>query len=983
MRLPVIDEHLDAERDRIARALRDGVEGEVRFGRHDRLLYATDASIYQVEPIGVVIPASIDDAARAVKLCAELGVAMLPRGGGTSLAGQCTARAVVLDLSAKCRAVLEVDGEAGTCRVEPGVVLDDLNASLAPTGWFFAPDPATSRQCNVGGCIGNNAAGARSIRFGRTSENLLGVDACLSDGRRVRLEEGAATHDPIARELTDRVVEVVRANSTLIRERFPRTIRRNAGYSLDLILNQLEKGEAHENVNLAHLLAGSEGTLAVTLDAELKLRRLPAARGLAVVAFESVEAAIEAVGPLLETGPTAVELLDDMVIDLALANTEYRQYVELLPRVGDGYPRAVLYVEHFAEHDVDELGAHFEAVRRVTGGRPMAAHSDKPSMDRAWKLRKASEPLLHGLPGKRKPATFVEDNAVPVERLGEFVREFREIVARHGTKAAYFAHASVGVLHVRPLLDISDDADRAHLREIAVEVADLAKRLGGVMSGEHGDGKARGPLLERFYGPELMGAFRQIKAIFDPRNLLNPGNIVEPGPVASITEHLRVEPEPGERRPVAPVETYFDYDDQHGFDGAVNMCNGAGVCRKSGGGTMCPSYMALLDERHTTRGRGNALRLAITGQLGDRDGPLWADPETLTTLDLCLSCKACKSECPSNVDVARLKAEYAAQSFKAGMHVPVSTRLFSRVHTLNRLGSRTPGLANAVNRLGMTKAILERVCGVDRRRSIPAFARPLTKRWGRDDPSLPADAPEVVLLADTFTTYNEPSVGLATRRVLEAFGYRVRLVPTADMARAAISLGLLTSAIREADAALESWQDLIDDESIAAFIVCEPSCLSSIKDDWLDLKLRTPRERRVLLAARSFLAEQFIAARWDDHPRRPEFRQPPGRILLHAHCHQKALWGADSSGAALRHAFPHKVAVLDTGCCGMAGSFGYTRARYDLSMAIGELSLFPAVREAGSDDRVVAPGISCRHQISDGTPAHATHPIEVLSEFIA
>ncbi|QKK08226.1 MAG: FAD-binding oxidoreductase [Planctomycetota bacterium] len=579
-------------------ALRSRVRGDIRFGRHDRMLYATDASMYQVEPLGVVIPESVDDAAEAVRVCAEHGVPILPRGGGTSLAGQCTNRAVVIDTSRSCCAVSEVDTERGSCVVEPGVTVDDLNAQLAPTGWFFAPDPATSRHACVGGCIGNNAAGSRSVRYGRTSENLHGIDVCLADGRPGALLRRGRGAPMRARALAMGVADIVQRHAALIRERFPKTVRRNAGYGLDMVLAQLDAGVAPEDLDLTPLLCGSEGTLAYTLGATLKLHRVPATRGLAVVAFESVEDAIDAVPAILTTGPSAVELLDDMVIGLARANREYRRDVDLLPELPGGIVRAVLYVEYFADRDADldgdELAERFEALRSVVPSPGVATHTDAKSMQRAWALRKAGEPLLHGIAGDRKPITFVEDNAVPVERLGEFVRRFREIVRRHGTQAAFYAHASVGVLHVRPLIDPHSPADRKIMQQIAVEVADLAKELGGVMSGEHGDGKLRSPLLERFYGPELVHAMREVKTLFDPRGLMNPGNIVEPlgaealpRRIESISERTRLAPI-GQERDVPPVWTHFAFADQHGFGGAVEMCNGAGVCRKRSGGDDVP-----------------------------------------------------------------------------------------------------------------------------------------------------------------------------------------------------------------------------------------------------------------------------------------------------------------------------------------------------------------------------------------------------------
>jgi Fe-S oxidoreductase len=714
-------------------------------------------------------------------------------------------------------------------------------------------------------------------------------------------------------------------------------------------------------------------------------------------------------------------MLDDIIIDLAKANTEYRKYVELMPGPADGKAlKAVLYVEYFGasrqeiEERVAELERSMDRLPPRRGGAPFV-HWDAGAMMNAWKLRKAGEPLLHGIPGKRKPITFIEDNAIPVPRLGEFVRRLREIVAAHGTIASFWAHASVGVLHVRPLIDIHDEADREKMKSIAVAAADLARELGGVMSGEHGDGRVRSPLLERYYGPELMGAMRAVKRLFDPRNLLNPGNIVDldganPRAIESIAETLRVEPTRG--RPLAwPAEAasmqgeftpFFDYSDQHGFDSAVEMCNGSGVCRKRQGGTMCPSYMATLDERHSTRGRGNALRLAITGQLGgganertseraneggEKRG-IWGDPGTIETLHLCLSCKACKTECPSNVDIARLKAEYTGQRYRRE-GAPLAAKVMGEIRTLNRLGAIAPAIANWVNATGAARAVVNRFLGVDSRRTLPKFSASLKSVWEssqslpprRGGPPTP-NAPTVALFGDCFTMYNESSIGLATKRVLEGFGYHVLLADAGCCGRAKISLGLLGEAIEEIDATIERLMPVIDDEGVVAILVAEPSCLSAIKDDWLGLKLRTPMDVRKRLAAKSYLPEQFLEKRWDAHPTRPAFRAPAGEVILHGHCHQKALWGAASSADMLRRVVGDKLRVLDSGCCGMAGSFGYTKDRFDLSMKIGELVLLPAVRKAGADACIVATGTSCRHQIHDGAGREARHPIEWLSEWM-
>ncbi|MBL8991328.1 MAG: FAD-binding protein [Phycisphaerae bacterium] len=1026
--VPPVADSAAPDRAAIADRLRKRIRGQVRFGRHDRMLYATDASIYQVEPVGVVVPHDAADAVAAVIECADLRAPILPRGGGTSLAGQCTSHAVVIDVSAGLRAIHDLalpdgPGRPGSVEAQAGVTPDGLNAELTRlnAGVFFAPDPATTAQATIGGCIGNNAAGARSVLYGRTSENVLAIDAVLADGRRVRFEAGAGRRDPVARRLAQQVIDVVAAHERLIRERYPRTLRQNAGYGLDRILRQLDAGATADTLDLAQLLCGSEGTLALTLGARLLLRPVPRAKGLALLAFDSVDAAIDAVIPILATTPSAVELVDDVVIEAARGNIECSRYVDAFPRPpGAGDPAAVLYVEYHAA-SAEELRARLDRLSAAVGSRLPVRHVlDAPGMADAWKLRKAGEPLLHNLPGRRKPITFVEDNAVPPERLAEFVREFRDIVRREGTRAAFWAHASVGVLHVRPLLDPHDPADQQRLLRIAVEVADLAKRCGGVMSGEHGDGRVRGPLLERFYGPELLRAFAQVKLAFDPRALLNPGNIVAPGPIPSILDRTRTEPQRGAPPPppAAPrqpdTRTFFDYEDQHGFDGAVERCNGAGVCRKTSGGAMCPSYRATLDERHSTRGRGNALRLAITGQLaasragGGQSGGAspWADPGAIETLDLCLSCKACKAECPSNVDIARLKAEYTAQRFRAAGRIPPRALAIGHVRWINRFGAATWWLANAVNALPPVRWLLNAALGIHPRRSLPRFSRSLFALTRRRPASPSVAGPRIVLFGDCFTPYTESRIGLAAVRLLERLGYTVEVADAGCCARSMISVGMLESAVETADRTIDRLRAAVESPDVAAILVLEPSCLSAIKDDWLQLRLAAPITLRRRLADKAMLVEEFIDRRWDRHPRPPALRAAPAdatavaglassggdhapapvpACILHAHCHQKALWGASSSAAALRRVLGDRLRVPDTGCCGMAGSFGYDARKFDLSMAIGNLpdgGILPLARAAAPDTLIAAPGTSCRHQIADGAGREALHPVEILERFI-
>lgn len=1023
--------------------------GRVRFGRHERMLYATDASIYQVEPIGVVEPGSVDEAAAVVAACAAAcaaafggaGVAILPRGGGTALAGQTTNRAVVVDLSSGCRGIGAVEAGGGwglaageaSVWVEPGVPIDVLNAELTRrgSGLFFAPDPATTAQSTIGGNIGTNAAGARSIRYGRTSENLLGVEVALATGERLRLERGAGARDPRAGWLAAGVIEIVKRHAGLIRERFPRTLRQNAGYGLDRMLAQIEAGANADTLDLSQLVCGSEGTLAVTLGARLRLRPVPGGKGLALVAFDSLEAAIDAVGPILATGPSAVELVDDVVIEAARGNRECSAYVDAFPKAagqgGSADPAAVLYVEYH-EADGAAVGGKMAALRGVLGaGVAVRVCGTAGEMADAWKLRKAGEPLLHGLPGPRKPLTFVEDNAVPVENLARFVREFKGIVARAGTRAAFWAHASVGVLHVRPMLNPHDAGDLERLRSIAVEVSDLARSCGGVMSGEHGDGRVRGPLLERFFGAELVRAFAEVKAVFDPKGLMNPGIIVGAGPVESITQRTRMSPgEPGGAAGeagagvaggagggggggaeaagevhVPAVETFFDYSAEEGFDHAVELCNGSGVCRKVQGGTMCPSYRATLDERHSTRGRANALRLAITGQLGGEavaGGSAWRDAETMATLDLCLSCKACKTECPSNVDVAKLKAEFTAQGHRAAGRTPLAARLTGHVRALNRLGAIMPGLANVAAGAWPVRRVIGAVMGLHPSRRLPRFSKSLFRRRGevasagRENP---AGAPAVVLFGDCFTAYNESGVGVAAGRVLAALGYRVIVLDAGCCGRSMLSVGMVGEAAAKADAALERLLPLVDDAGVKGVLFLEPSCLSAVKDDWLALKCRTGVEARRRVAGKSMLAEDFVDRAWAEHPRAADAeakaaasrsRASDGpEVLVHAHCHQKALWGAETSARGLRRFFGDRVRVLETGCCGMAGSFGYAREKYELSMRIARLpaeqgGLMPQV-EARPGAVVAATGTSCRHQVSDasGGVRGAEHPMVLIA----
>jgi FAD/FMN-containing dehydrogenase/Fe-S oxidoreductase len=961
----------------VEQALRDQIAGDICFDSHTRGLYSTDASIYQVRPLGVVLPNSIEDASTAVGILGRASVGVLPRGGGTSLAGQCVNEAVVVDVSGLCSGLIGVDVAEQMCWVEAGITVDDLNDRLRDDGLFFAPDPSTARQATVGGCIGNNAAGVHSILYGRTSENVESVRACLWDGYVAEFGSGSAGDDARVMEITRGVIEIIREHRELIRERYPKTLRRSTGYQLDVILDQLEVGGWDPAcVDLSDLLCGSEGTLALTLEARLHLHRIPQVKGLAVIAYGSLDEAIRNVEILLEFKPAGVELLDDLILDLARKNREQSRYVDLLPKMTEGETRAVLYVEFFGE-SIEDVKARLDAVAQCTACSAVELIVDPLQMEQAWKLRKAGEPLLHGVEGARKPLGFIEDCAIPVDRLVEFVDRLREIVESEGTVASYYAHASVGVLHVRPLLNLRDPSDEKAMHRIASSCADLAKELGGVASGEHGDGRARGPVLERFMGAELMDAHRAIKRLFDPHGVMNPGNIVFPGPIESISQSTRIRP--GKTNlTIEGCDTGLRFDQEGGLGHAVEMCNGAGVCRKKMVGTMCPSYQGTLDERHSTRGRGNALRLAITGQstFGDEGGAaLWDDAETKETLDLCLSCKACKTECPSGVDIAKLKSEYLWQGYKRH-GVPIRVRALSRVHLLNRMGSLMPWLSNTMNTLAPVRSVLNHSIGIHPNRSLPRFARPIRRHAFPND-----HRPRVMLVSDSMSSHTEPWIVRSACRVLEQLGYGVGVLTTSDLGRSAISQGDLEFAKKDGERSLREMLTFIVGNDVEGVLFVEPSSLSVVIDEWQDLLDQSLSDDLEHLKGLSRLVEDFVASIWGEHPVQPKLVRSLERFVVHTHCHQKSLWGSETTMGVFER-MGVQAELIDAGCCGMAGSFGFMASKYDLSMKIGEQRLMPAIRARGDGVIAVAGGTSCRHQILDATGEHAIHPVEAVAHVL-
>ncbi|MBI3667450.1 MAG: FAD-binding protein [Acidobacteria bacterium] len=960
--------------------LRKEIEGEVRFDAYSKVLYSTDASIYQIEPIGVVIPRSREDVVAAVRVAARRGVPILPRGGGTSLSGQTVGHAIHIDFSKYMNRVLELCVEEQWVRVQPGVVQDELNAFLRPHGFGFGPDTSSSNRATLGGMVGNNSAGSHSILYGKTIDHTLELNVALSDGSGARF--GPVTPDRLEQlakgeGLENLLYREARALGQAYRSdilaRYPKIIRRVSGYNLDELApagaGTFGAGFATRPgaFNLSKVVVGSEGTLAVVEEAKVRIVPLPKHKALEVVLFHDLVEAVEATGEMTATSPAATELIDRMILERARQTPEFARQMSFV----EGDPGALLVVEFFGDTEteahskVEELDARLKRKGIGFGHLPV---TDPAQQQNIWKVRKDSLGLLMGTPGDRKPIAFVEDPAVPVERLPEFVRRFRKILAGHNTVGGYYGHASVGCLHIRPLIDLKQQAEAAKMRQIAEEVFQLVVECGGSMSGEHGDGLARSHFNERLFGPRVYEAFQKLKAAFDPHNILNPGKVVN---APEMTRDLRY----GPGYQTIQIQTHLDFSREGGFARAVEMCNGAGICRKTLEGTMCPSFQATREEEHSTRGRANALRAALSGHLPAEE---LTTPRMYEVLDLCLECKGCKRECPSNVDLAKIKYEFLAHYY-ARHGVPLRARLFANIGTLSRWGGRMAPLANTLLNQPWFKQMAEWSLGIDARRSLPPLAEKSFQNWFRNRRNGgSAWRGKVILLDDCFLSYNYPQVGIAATKLLERAGFEVVLAKKDCCGRPMISKGLLKQARRAARRNVNELAPLV--ERGAVIVGCEPSCLLTLRDEYLDL-LRGPEVKRV--AEGSYLLEEFLCALQDSGRLELKFRSGKKKLLLHGHCHQKAHIGTASTLRALRFPPGYEVAEINSGCCGMAGSFGFEKEHYEISRAIAGLRLAPAVNAAAPDTEIVITGVSCRQQIEHFTGRKPRHAVEVLREALA
>ena len=968
--------------DRLARE----IEGEVLFDRFSRGRYATDASIYQIEPVGVVIPKTIEDVRIAAQIAREAGVPLLPRGGATSQSGQTVGRALVIDYARHLNRVLEVDREARTCVVEPGIALDELNRQLKATGLVFPVDVSTSARATIGGMTGNNSCGTRSIRYGIMRDNVIAIDALLADGTPARFGEIDATtfdkasgsYGALARDL----IGLGAREADHIRGAFPDVSRRVGGYLIDALLPR------NAPLNLATLLCGSEGTLALSERIKIKLWPQPKNKALGICHFPTFRGAMEAAQHIVKLGPVAVEVVDRTLIELARDIAMFRPVMEAHVR---GKPDALLLVE-FAEDDQAENLRRLDRLDELMGdlGHPGAVVKISNPAEQAavWSVRAAGLNIMMSMKTEGKPVSFIEDCAVPLEHLADYTERLTAVFEKHGTMGTWYAHASVGCLHVRPVLNLKLEKDADTMRAIAEEAFAMVKEYKGSHSGEHGDGLVRSEFHELMYGRKTVELFEEVKDRFDPEGVMNPGKIVRP---SRMNDRSLFRYKPGYA--VAEFKPVLDWSAwpgaAGGFQGAVEMCNNNGECRKLAGAVMCPSYRVTMNEQHVTRGRANTLRLAISGQLGPE---ALSSDEMAETMQLCVSCKGCRRECPTGVDMARMKIEMlAARRAKNGLSL--HDRLVAYLPRYASMASKVAPLLNLRNAIPGAARLGEWMAGFSAKRPLPRWRRDVFRQ---NDPVGPVDGREVALFADTFNATFEPDNLRDAVEVLSRLGYRV-IVPRADdgpkfyyasalltgrakprplcCGRTFLAAGLVDEAKKEARRLIAALLPLA--KRGVPILGLEPSCLFTLKDELQAMGFGADAaligEQARLLE--TFLAEEAAAGRIEGPVAKHD-----GTVLLHGHCHQKSFGAFGDVGKVLALVDGLKVETVESSCCGMAGAFGYRAETYDTSMAMGELSLLPAVRKADAATHIVADGFSCRHQIHDGAQRNARHAVRLLAD---
>ena len=936
--------------------------------------------------MAVVYPRHENDIRELVRFAGKNSISLIPRTAGTSLAGQVVGSGVVVDMSRYMNSILEVNEKEHWVRVEPGVILDELNIALRPTGLFFSPETSTSNRSMIGGMIGNNSCGLHSLVHGNTRDHTISVRAVLSDASVV--EFGPLSREEFQGKLDNegyegQIYREVHAmlsdpdNQKEIVSGFPDpgVVRRNTGYALDELLNvpqYVGKSARHTDFNLCRLLSGSEGTLLFITQAKLNLVPLPPPhKALVPIHFHSVMEAIRGNLAALQHAPTAVELMDRTILDCTKGNLVQARNRFFL----EGDPGAILVVE-LVDRDEKVLKQRIAAMEKQMRSAGLGYHFPIVTgndIGRVWALRKAGLGVLSNLPGDGRPVSVIEDTSVRVELLEQYITEFNQLLEKHKLTCVYHAHISVGELHLRPILNLKDPEHVQLFHDIALETAGLVKKYRGSLSGEHGDGRLRGEFIPMMVGERNFELIRRIKRLFDPVGIFNPGKITDTPPMNS---HLRSEA----GRPTPEFSTYFDYPREGGLMQLIEKCNGSGDCRKTEitGGTMCPSYMATRDEIATTRARANVLRELLSRS--DLKKP-FDQPEIYEVLDLCLSCKACKSECPSSVDMAKIKAEFM-QHWYDHHRVPLRTLLIANISKINRLGMLFPGMFNRLATGKLTSSILKRMVGFAAKRSIPAIERTSLRKWAgknlqRLNVTLPDNALEVILYVDEFTNYNDTTLGITSIRLFNRLGIRVIIVKHPVSARTCISKGLLKKARKIARGNVEVLSGMVSEER--PLVGIEPSAILGFRDEFPELVGKDMMDRATALSTHCFTVEEYLDSLLEKGLIDRSLFTGEKRVLkLHGHCQQKSIASTESTRRILSIPENYSIDEIPSGCCGMAGSFGYEKEHYELSMKVGELVLFPAVRKADADTIIVAPGTSCRHQIKDGTGRSAMHPAEVL-----
>ncbi len=972
----------------LAEELRDQVAGEVQFDEYAQILYATDGSVYQARPAGVVLPRDSEDVKAAVEVATSHGIPILPRGTGSSLGGQTVGRGcVVIDFTKHMDDIVSIDPEAKRATVQPGCVQDHLDDRLAKEGLKFAPDPASSNRSTIGGGIGNNSTGAHSVRYGITDAYTEELQVILADGslihtREVVLDskefEEIAGGNSLEARIYQTVREIVESHESEIEDKYPSLKRSVSGYNLQKVIYENDDGD--EVINLSKLFVGAEGTLGVIVEATVSLVTQPSETALALYCFDDLVDAMEAVPEALEFPVSAVELMDDEVFRLARESEGYAEYVEPIP---DDSKAALLLewddelVDDF-EAAIDETTSHF--VDNGAAFEVLEAYSGD-SQDRMWKLRKAAIPLLMSLEGNPKPYPFIEDATVPPEELAEYVQRFEAILEAHDTSAAYFAHAGSGTLHIRPILTLKQNEGIEKMHSITDDVTDLVLEHHGAFSGEHGDGMARTEFNPKMYGEELWEAFKRLKTAFDPDWMMNPGNVVyrdgtnDPGPNndrgvgADMRENLRY----GREYQSIEPQTALDFDEEGGFSHLVELCNGCGTCRQTSSDVMCPTYRASKEEIQTTRGRANMLRAAISGELSEEE--IYSDRFQKEVLDLCVGCKGCKSDCPTGVDMAKLKSEIKYQ-YHQEETPSLRTRIFGNIDRLSAFGSMMAPLSNLISEIPGSRVVMERLFGISKERELPTFSNESLEEWfarrGGSSVSVGEADRKVILFPDTYTNYNYPAPGKAAVRVLETAGIHVQIIDDLrPSGRAAFSMGMLDVANDRAHHNVEILRPYVDKGWNIVFV--EPSDAVMFQDEYGDLLDGTNVD--AVSSAAHEIMEYLDLLRVDE---KLTLNTPDEVLTYHGHCNQKATNKDHHAVGVLRRA-GYAVDPLDSSCCGMAGSFGYESEHYELSQGIGQI-LFRQV-ERSDGDVVTAPGASCRSQLGDRPgESRPPHPIEKMAE---